>query len=159
MTTLGDLYHELGFAVIPARWTGRDQPSIKAIAATVLEDVDRAWFYDLTERQANAVRRACLELGPITWELRDVLLGLHWRKPACEYGPSGHCQDGDHEKCAHRAGGLHQAGVWTPDGCLGLRLAGGQIGTARGGAHIAVGTCHVWRCPCDCHATEQEALW
>ncbi|ORA24922.1 hypothetical protein [Mycobacterium aquaticum] len=86
------------------------------------------------------------------------------RPPACEYGPSGWCSNGSHDKCAHRVGGPMERGSWQPECYLTIPPKRGHRGTepipadgldnalvipGRGVAVIRPS--HVWHCPCECH--------
>lgn len=70
---------------------------------------------------------------------------------ACEYGSSGWCTNGRHEKCAHRVGGPQESGVWSPE-CyvtIGNKLNGKTAVPA--GWPTVIRPSHIWRCPCECH--------
>ncbi len=86
------------------------------------------------------------------------------RPPACEYGLSGHCANGQCGSCAHRAGGPMERGSWAPECYLTIPPKRGHRGTAPipadgldnalvppGPGTMVVRPSHVWHCPCDCH--------
>ena len=87
--------------------------------------------------------------------IRDVVLPAAYRRntvdPAlcpCQWGPSGHCQNGDHERCP-RTEGWHRHGQADPDTYItdarGMPAAGAEVWRS--------GTACRWLCPCPCHTT------
>lgn len=78
------------------------------------------------------------------------------RVPACEYGPSGHCGNGQHSQCAHAVGGPQEAGVRSPSGYVTNRRS--QV-LQLDGKPAEIGPWHVWRCPCDCHTATEPSVW
>lgn len=71
---------------------------------------------------------------------------------ACEYGPSGWCTNGRHEKCAHRAGGPQEAGVWSPECYVTIGNKPNGKTAVPAGWPTVIQPSHIWRCPCECHS-------
>lgn len=80
----------------------------------------------------------------------------------CELGKSGHCAAGKHGTCAHRRGGVQEAGSWSPE----CHISFGGTGSSRvptGPGWSVISPSHIWRCSCECHQAppgpEQMALF
>lgn len=96
-----------------------------------------------------------------TW-IRDVVLPPAYRAGTtdpsicpCQYGPSGHCAAGRHERCP-RTWGWHRHGEPDPD--THITNAAGRVGGAPSVSSVAVwrtGRPCRWLCPCTCHVTVQ----
>lgn len=66
----------------------------------------------------------------------------------CQYGPSGHCGEGRHERCP-RTLGSDRHGIPLPETHVVSRSWGALTPVWRVGA-----ACR-WLCPCECHSTVQ----
>lgn len=79
-------------------------------------------------------------------------------------GVSQWCGIGKHGNCAHRVGGVQEAGVWLPE-CYLTAPQGNRRVVCRpnwpgGGSYaMVVHPSHRWRCGCDCHQVGQAPLF
>lgn len=79
----------------------------------------------------------------------------------CMAGPTGHCANGKHQQCEHRAGGACSDGIVVPEGFLltppGKRWKGASVlpdNLSSGHAgHAIIRPSHIYRCGCSCHAS------
>jgi hypothetical protein len=76
--------------------------------------------------------------------------------PPCEWGPTGHCQNGDHHNCQCSTGGSAENGQWHPSGYV--TDPRGQCVMIKGRA-VPFGPWHLWRCPCRCHTDASPAVF
>jgi hypothetical protein len=88
-----------------------------------------------------------------------------WRyAPGCRLGPTASCRVGQHFRCSHRRGGPAENGIQVPECAVTMPppcpgLTGNQRWVPRfpNGVDVAVvEPHHIYRCPCDCHATGSD---
>ncbi|AIV35565.1 DUF6248 family natural product biosynthesis protein [Streptomyces sp. CCM_MD2014] len=74
---------------------------------------------------------------------------------ACQYGPSGRCHAGQHDRCAHRSQpDFYDAGF--PESYLLSRRTDGGHAPVLAEVWPAGHACR-WRCSCPCHNPDPEA--
>ncbi len=79
-------------------------------------------------------------------------------KTSCQYGVTGWCGSDRHDRCPYRPDGQLTQGVWLPE-CYVLVGHGPKAHGLQREVVAVIKPSHLYRCPCECHATQQLELF